>query len=455
MPEAVKFMFCRLQPGARKLHMLTFLFAAFFTIGLAVLINALQPYLLTNFIGVNYLEQGSVAGRATAIAEVVLITGALIWGVASDRIGRRTVYMIGAIALGLGFSLMPLASTTTQLYAIRCVYAVGMSACAGMLATLVGDYIENEDRGKANGWMGLANAFGAAICASLLAKMPTWFSNAGQDAITAGWSTYLSVGAFCAVAAIVLRLGLGGPETQRASEEHAVPFAQRVKEGIQAGREDFGTGLSYLTAFVARADLAIAGVFLPQWAVSYLIFQNPEAATNDALREELTRQGVAHGGTYFIAIGSASLVAAPFFGFLCDRINRVNAVVIALLLNCVAYGATYFVSDPFSPVLYGVVALIGAGEIGGVISTQVFVQQQAPAHNRGSVIGMFSMWGAIGIGANALIGGELFQRWMFQGPFLWLAALNLVIATIVLVTKGRIKEPDAQSLGSGAALAAH
>ena len=36
MTEAVKFMFCRLQPGARKVHMLTFLFAAFFNTAFAI-----------------------------------------------------------------------------------------------------------------------------------------------------------------------------------------------------------------------------------------------------------------------------------------------------------------------------------------------------------------------------------------------------------------------------------
>ena len=54
-----------------------------------------------------------------------------------------------------------------------------------------------------------------------------------------------------------------------------------------------------------------------------------------------------------------------------------------------------------------VVVLIGIGEVCGVISTQVYVQQLAVAKYRGSIIGAFSMVGGVGILINAEAGGEL------------------------------------------------
>ncbi len=206
--------------------------------------------------------------------------------------------------------------------------------------------------------------------------------------------------------------------------------------------------LAYVTAFVARADLALAGLFLPLWCSRFLQ-DNPEtlAQISDApagCAEDvacLTIQGMERGGLLIGMVGMGSLLSAPLLGILCDRINRIHATAIALSINVVGYGLTGFVSDPFGVMAIPVCVVIGAGEVAGVIATQALVQQHAPVAHRGSVIGCFGVFGALGILVNSWIGGQLFDHWMFQGPFLWLAALNLVIVLVCLLTARTVPTP--------------
>ena len=59
--------------------------------------------------------------------------------------------------------------------------------------------------------------------------------------------------------------------------------------------------------------------------------------------------------------------------------------------------------------MMGVMVLIGMGQVSGVITSQVLIQQQAPAAQRGSIIGLFGLAGAVGILFCSYLGGMLFD----------------------------------------------
>jgi len=489
-----RFLFTELRPGVRPHHLLTFYFAAFITVGLAVLLSVLQPFLLEAFLEIPRAEQGGVTGTATVIGEIVLLCVIGAWGAASDKVGRRRVYVAGIFIVGIAYALHPFVSSTFHLYIVRGVYALGMAAASGMLATLVGDYVVNRDRGKANGFMGVCNAMGAAIAATLLAKLPVklreTYIDSGMDiteaANTAGWKTYLAIAVFTLVGALILRIGLAGRDSTKQVDR--IPFSQRMKEGWAAGKEDKITGLSYVTAFVARADLAIAGLFVPLWCSLY-IQENPAAlgtlkkyqcaegsedtctdmagatctpGTDGCLIADgsldafqcmndgvcLSLAGMERAGILIAMIGAGSLMAAPFIGILTDKINRITAVAIALSINVIGYGLTFFVDDPFSTNMLFVAMLIGAGEVAGIITTQSLIQQQAPEKSRGSVIGFFSFCGGLGILINSYIGGQVFDSIAFNAPFVWIAGLNLVVVFACLIMRKKKVKQESSSTDS-------
>ena len=71
------------------------------------------------------------------------------------------------------------------------------------------------------------------------------------------------------------------------------------------------------------------------------------------------------------------------------------------------------------------------------MTAPALVGQEAPARVRGSVIGFMALVGALGVLINVKMAGVLFDNWMYQGPFLWMAVLNAVVCIWALYVRLR------------------
>ncbi len=427
-----KAFFTHLQPGIRKGNLATFYFIAFVTICLASLINMLQPFMLTEFLGLPTDKHGVPTGQLAFAGELVMIAVVGLFGILSDRTGRRFIYGFGLLVMGIGFAITPFSNSIEVLIATRCIYAIGVAAATAMLAIVVADYVVDEDRGKATGIMGFMNGLGAMVSAMVLMKVPAWLTRSGIEPTTAGWYTYVGVAIFAVVSAVIAWTLLSGLRPTKAAdaEEKKLSFVEGAKVGVEAAK-DPGIALSYAASFVARPDLAIVALFIPLWVSKY-----GQEALNLTVGEALAKAGVVLACCF-----GASLLFAPVIGIITDRINRVGAVSLALFINTVGYGLTYFVTNPTGGLMMGVMVIIGMGQVSGVITSQVLIQQQAPAASRGSIIGLFGLTGAVGILFCSYLGGMLFDSVGPAGPFVLLAALNGVVAIWGLAVMKRVKPP--------------
>ncbi len=430
--KQTKAFFTRLQPGIRKGNLGTFYFIAFVTICLASLINMLQPFMLSEFLGLPTDEHGVPTGQLAFASELVMIALVGFFGILSDRTGRRRVYGFGLLVMGIGFAITPLSNSIEMLILTRCVYAIGVAAATAMLAIVLADYVVDEDRGKATGIMGFMNGLGAMISAMVLMKVPSWLTNGGMEATEAGWYTYVGVAIFAAFSSLIAWNLLSGvrPSKKPGSEEAKVPFLQSAKIGLKAAK-DPGIALSYAASFVARPDLAIVALFMPLWISKY----------GQEILELPVQEALAMAGPVLACCFGASLLFAPIIGIITDRINRVGAVSLALLINTVGYGLTFFITNPTGGMMMGVMVLIGMGQVSGVITSQVLIQQQAPAAQRGSIIGLFGLAGAVGILLCSYVGGILFDGFGSSGPFVLLAAMNGLVALWGLAIMNRVQPP--------------
>jgi MFS family permease len=77
--------------------------------------------------------------------------------------------------------------------------------------------------------------------------------------------------------------------------------------------------------------------------------------------------------------------------------------------------------------MYLAAILGGAGEAAVVVSGPALVGQEATPRVRGSIIGFIMLFGATGVLVNSKISGVLFDEWMYQAPFVFMAGMNLVI----------------------------
>lgn len=450
MSSAQRLLGATLCDGVRRSQLVALYLAAFATILLGALANLLQPYLLETFLGVDTAEQGNATGVLGFANELVIVVLVGAWGALSDRRGRRVVYTVGFVIMAVGFALMPLGQALVELVGLRALYAVGIAACTAMLATVVADYVVDADRGKANAVIGIMSGLGAMVSALVLVKLPgVLASRFDYDGRTAGWLTYGLAACFAIIAAAVVWRGLRAGAPVGAGSR--VPLATMAREGARASR-DPGVALSYAASFVARPDLAVAAIFIPLWLSKHHVGLLA-AGASEGERVAAVARGVAEGGAIVGIIGGSALLFAPVIGVISDRIHRALAVALGLGLNTLGYGLTLLVADPTSGLMKLAAVFIGFGQVSGVIASQVLVQQQAPARVRGSVIGVFGVFGGLGIMFATWLGGRLFDGWSEQGPFALLAIMNAVVALAALALHSRVR-PNAVPVGPTPALEA-
>lgn len=412
-PQGHRFGPVRLMPGVLPRHVVAYLWAAFVSIGLFTYATTLQPYLFEVNIGVPVSERGVVSGDLQFWQEIVALLFVGLFGAWSDRVGRRAVYVVGFLVTGLAYAAYPFADDLGQLLIYRLIFAIGIAALGGMLATVLADYPVDADRGKLTGISFVLNAIGALLFFAVLTKLPQFYQGYGATETEAGQFAYLTVAAVCVVSALVM-LGLKPGRPEQVTER--LPLRTLLVQGLEAGKRP-RIALAYAASFAARADLVIVALFLSLWV------QTAALADGATPAEASARQGALFG----IVQGTAMLWA-PFFGWLADKVDRVTLVIIATVLSIFGYGWMGLTPDPaMGAAAFGAAAMLGIGQASGILASQVLIGQEAPGAIRGAVIGMVGFFGALGILAISKVGGYAFDEWRPGAPFIIMAAANVVL----------------------------
>ena len=421
-----RFLGMKLAGSTRPFNMVTYYWAALTGILLQTFVPQMQPYLLTEFLGIPEGEQGVISGNLSFWGEVVIIAMVGVWGTLSDRIGRRPVMVMGYLIMSAGVFAYPQAETYETLLLVRLAFATGVAAYSVMLVTLIADYVGDDSRGRASGLMGFFSGVGALITVMLVLRLPKMFQDAGQTPIEAGFATYWIIGGLTLVTGIVMWFGLRGQVVHQ--EERQRPLLEQVREGLLAAR-DPGIGLAYGASFVARGNLAIVGTFFTLWLANY-----------GTLEMGISRaDAMARAGMVIAIAQSSALISAPLFGMLTDRINRVSALNVTLLLAFLGYGGTWFVDNPFGAGMILCAVLIGMSEVGCIVTSSVLIAQQSPQRIRGAVIGLFNLSGAVGIMVASKVGGTLFDSWREAAPFILFGLLALLVLIWGLLVRAKVR----------------
>lgn len=413
-PEAgsARFGPVRLMPGVTARHTACYLWAALVSIGVFTYITTLQPYVLEVNLGVPEGQRGAVSGDLQFWQEILAMVMIGVLGAWSDRVGRRTVYVFGFLVSALAYAAYPFADDIGQLTLYRLIFAVGVAALGGMLATVLADYPVDADRGKLTGISFFLNAIGALIFFVGLSRLPQVFKAAGLDDLWSGRASYLVAAGVCFVSAFVM-LGLKPGRPEQVAERQ--PLMVLLRQGLGAARHP-RIALAYAASFAARADLVIIALFLALWVTI--------AARADGLS---TTEATAKIGALFGVVQGVALIWAPLFGWFADRVNRVTLVIIAIVLSIAGYGWMGLIPDPTMPIAMAAGALLGIGQMSGILASQVLIGQEAPGPIRGAVVGMAGFFGAVGILVISKAGGIVFDAWRPGAPFLLMAGANALL----------------------------
>ena len=122
--DSIRFGPIWLSPGITRINVMTKFWTAFVTITVLSGASVLQGYILTEHLNIPRAQQGTISGEISFWVEVVAILMFNPFGVLADRIGRRPVFMLGIGLIGLGYALIPFATSFEELLAYRLIYAV-------------------------------------------------------------------------------------------------------------------------------------------------------------------------------------------------------------------------------------------------------------------------------------------------------------------------------------------
>jgi len=405
--------------GVSGLNVLTLFFASFFGIAVMSYMNSAQPLIFSAVLNIDEGEWGRLAGKLTFYHEIVVMLCIAPIGALSDKIGRRPLYMAAFLLIGVGHFLYPLAENETQLLFYRIIFAVGTASASAMLAAVANDYPVESSRAKMIAATMFFNAIGMVLLTMVFKNLPEWFQQSGADTRLSVQYTRWVVAGCCLLvsASVIFGLKKGAP----AQVDKHEALLTTMKVGLTAARKP-RIALCYIAAVVSRGDLAVLSTFFTTWL--FLEGRDLGMTATDAM---------AGGFTFYILVQAAALVAAPVVGYMLDRIDRVKGLVVAMILAGAGYLSLALVDNPFGAEMYGAAILIGFGEIAANLSSLSLVGKEAPAKGRGAVIGMFSLFGALGILLVAKVGGMLFDDVSRIGPFMLVGLGNVVVLFLALL----------------------
>jgi MFS family permease len=414
----------RLAPGVKPHHAVFFILTALLGVMLTTYVSTIQPYVLAVNLALPDDQQGRVSGLALFAGELVLLVCSASIGALSDRLGRRMVFAVGAVLLGLGYVTFAYVDTVTMLVVIRMFMSLGIAVVNVMVAALMIDYPAEDSRGKLVAAAGIAIGFGNIMIGVVFLRLPQIYAGRGMDELMAGRVTMFTMAVLCLLLAFLIGIGIKGGLPDKVNRTES--FAKRVTMGVKVGRERGRIMLAYCSAFVARGDLVVMGTFFTLWLT--------QAGMQSGLMPEDAAQ---QAGIRFAMVMLAALLWAPVMGWLNDRMDRARAMGLAMGLAAVGYIGMAFVPDPFGVWMYPAGVLLGIGQISVVLASQTLIGQESPPAYRGSVVGMFSMFGAAGILFISTAGGWVFDSIGQTAPFVVIGIANAILCIAAYLVAAR------------------
>ncbi len=420
-----------LKPGLSRMNGATILFASITGIPFLVVINFIQPYILTAMLDIPTEQHGSVSGYLAIVHEIIMIVLTGPAGALADRIGRRRVTTVGFILAAAGLMVYPWASTITGLALIRCLYAVGAAGLVSGISVFLADYPQEKSRGKLIAMAGVLNGLGILLLTAIGGNLPKWLVAAGYDQVPAGRIAMAVIGIIGLVSSIIIYIGFKGGD-RGAHEASTQPMLELLKQGFGAARNP-RIAVSYASAFAARGDVVVIGTYVSLWGT--------QAGIAEGMLEE---NALARATIIFATIQTAALIASPVIGIMNDRINRVTALIIGMGLAALGYITFGLQTTPLGPSAMAVAVILGIGQISAILAGTTLVGQEADPKITGATIGVWSFCGAVGTMIGSLLGGLLFDWWRPGAPFLLMGGLNLVVVVAAIYV--RIRYPQKEAL---------
>jgi len=372
-------------------------------------------------------SRSTIMGAFTCLYLALAFTSPFT-GKAVDRLGAKSVMVLGGIFMALGYALLSGLQSPLSLYIGNIIVGIGGSATGPIPGTaVVSDWFPKK-RGLAIGIMSMGVGVGGLVLAPLL----------GGFIIPAfGWKAgYLSIGILACTTIPLALLVIRKKEKSKKADPSAGKEEVQVKTDSRVPfANDFGLWDALLSPTLWLIAIAI---ILSQIALVGSI-QSQVPHLQD-IGFPVTTAATALGG-----IGLVSAFSKLFFGWLCDLIKPKYAFAIGVFFMAVGT-CILMIIEPSSPLLivwmYSLTMGFGGGSWLPIYS--MIISTSFGLASYGAIFGIITLVQNVGVSIGPLVAAYIYDttkgyHWAFV---LFMVLYALAIPTVLLVKRPKGKRDD-------------
>ena len=415
-----------LNPGYGPKQVISFLFVTCVSVSLMEFANVMTPLILGQQLHLAPTKQGLLAGSLGAVQQIGTMIFIMAGGALADTVGRRMtlIWML----LGLFFCILayPFVSSILLLFVLRFLWGVAFSGYASAPAIAI-DIPQERSRGKFNAIVLLTPWLAASGFVLVSSRWPAWFKSLGYGphaalVCTFGLAALLPlIGIFTTLAFLNVKSAPQAPKASLSVLGHAGQIFAKIKEVLAYARVNRTYGVSLFIGTVARTDTLIIGSFLGLWVVNAGRVGGVEAVV-----------AIKTAGVIAAIRFVTKVVCAPLFGIINDKVSRTTLMLVSLGLMTGAFWFFGLITNALGVMMMVGAFLLGIAESAEAIASQTLLAQEAPAHLRGSSMGVYSFLGTGSLMAISLTGGYLFDKVGFSSPLVMEGVLHFIVLVIAL-----------------------
>ncbi|MET7019167.1 MFS transporter [Bacillus mycoides] len=348
-------------------------------------------------------------GWIGSVNSIGMAVGALLFGILSDKIGRKSVFIITLLLFSIGSGLTALTTTFAMFLVLRFLIGMGLGGELPVASTLVSESVEAHERGKI---VVLLESFWAG--GWLIAALISYFVIPKY-----GWEVAMVISAVPALYALYLRWNL--PDSPRFQKVAKRPSVIENIKSVWSGEYRKATIMLWILWFCVVFSYYGMFLWLPsvmvlkgfsliksfQYVLIMTLAQLPGYFTAAWFIERLGRKFVLV--TYLIGTACSAYV----FGIADSLTALVVAGMLLSFFNLGAWGALYaYTPEQYPTTIRGTGAGMAAafGRIGGILGPLLVGYLVASQASLSLIFTIFC--GSILIGALAVVilGQETKQR---------------------------------------------
>ncbi|MCU4990493.1 MFS transporter [Bacillus cereus] len=348
-------------------------------------------------------------GWIGSINSIGMAVGALVFGILSDKIGRKSVFIITLLLFSIGSGLTALTTTLAMFLVLRFLIGMGLGGELPVASTLVSESVEAHERGKI---VVLLESFWAG--GWLIAALISYFVIPKY-----GWEVAMVLSAVPALYALYLRWNL--PDSPKFQKVEKRPSVIENIKSVWSGEYRRATIMLWILWFSVVFSYYGMFLWLPsvmvlkgfsliksfQYVLIMTLAQLPGYFTAAWFIERLGRKFVLV--TYLI--GTAC--SAYLFGVAESLTVLIVAGMLLSFFNLGAWGALYaYTPEQYPTVIRGTGAGMAAafGRIGGILGPLLVGYLVASQTSLSLIFTIFCGSILIGVVAVIVLGQETKQR---------------------------------------------